>query len=225
MARILALDCATTACSVALQTPAGCEQLMIIKPKAHNRVLLPMVNRLMTQADLSLADLDLIVCGVGPGAFMGVRIAVAAAQGFAYATNVPLMSISSLYALAQQGWHIARKERYMGGIFPAIDARLGQLYWAYYVEKDGQLQQKVPPRLSSPPDIRLQDRLGLGLGDGWAYQDKMSTPLAEFKQLHPTAVPQARHLIELAQQRPHPLIQDPERLTPLYLRDHTGKAL
>ena len=202
---------------------------MLVKPKIHNRVLLRMIDRLMTRADMSVAELDLLVCGTGPGAFMGVRIAVAAAQGLSYATDIPLMPLSSLYALAQRGRHLVGRTSSHGqerprGIMPTLDARLGQLYWGYYAERNGRLQELVAPRLSAPQDVENCVDLALGLGDGWKYRDKMSSSLSRFSQVYAEEMPQARYLIEVAREQEEPLLVPPQELKPIYLRDHRGNA-
>ncbi|MBU1437495.1 MAG: tRNA (adenosine(37)-N6)-threonylcarbamoyltransferase complex dimerization subunit type 1 TsaB, partial [Gammaproteobacteria bacterium] len=79
--KLLAIDTSTEACSVALQV--GSERLHLdeVCPQQHSKRVLPMVQQLLTQAGLSLQQLDGIVFGRGPGSFTGVRIGVGVTQG------------------------------------------------------------------------------------------------------------------------------------------------
>ena len=228
MKRILALDCATNACSVALNLNGEYKQILKTKARIHNRILLPMMDRLLSQAGLRPKDLDLLVCGIGPGAFMGVRIAVAAAQGLATAADLPLMPISSLYALAQQAWQNQASKPLKGGILALLDARLSQVYWGCYEEYEEceeakepkrLLKERTAPQLAFPTQVKPPIDIALGIGEGWSYQAELPSPLKELKQVAKDAMPQARHLIEVALGQKQPLIYNPRLLSPLYLRN------
>lgn len=228
MNRILALDCATNACSVALNLNGEYEQILKTKARIHNRILLPMIDRLLSQAGLRLKDLDLLVCGVGPGAFMGVRIAVAAAQGLASAADLPIMPISSLYALAQQAWRNQEGSPLKGGILALLDARLSQVYWSCYEEceepnkRPRLLKEKTSPQLAFPAEVKPPIDIALGIGEGWSYQAQLPSPLKELKEVSKDKMPEARHLIEVALSQEHPLIHNPHLLSPLYLRNQVS---
>lgn len=228
MNSILALDCATNACSVALNLNGEYKQILKTKARIHNRILLPMIDRLLSQAGLRPKDLDLLVCGIGPGAFMGVRIAVAAAQGLATAADLPLIPISSLYALAQQAWRNQVSKPFKGGILTLLDARLSQVYWGCYEEYEKYeadkepkrlLKEKISPQLAFPAEVNPPIDIALGIGEGWNYQAKLPSPLRELKEVVKDGMPQARHLIEVALSQKHPLIYNPRLLSPLYLRN------
>ena len=221
MKRILALDCATAACSVALSLNGECKQLRIIKPRIHNRIVLPMADRLLGNAGLGPRDLDLIVCGIGPGTFMGVRIAVAVAQGLAAAADVPLTGVSSLYALAEKAWQEFAEGSAVRGILPLLDARLGEVYWAQYNPVNGQLDERIPPTLSPPQGVRPSPPVDLGVGEGWRYRQRLADPLRELRY-DIDVKPEARHLIDIATRRALPLIYAPHQLEPLYLRDQVA---
>ena len=222
MKKILALECATTACSVALNLDGNCEQLMVIKPRIHNRIVLPMMDRLLGKAGLRPRDLDLVVCGIGPGAFMGVRIAVAVAQGLASAADLPLIGISSLYALAEKAWQETAEKKRIRSILPLLDARLGEVYWAHYGIADGQVNELVPPTLSPPEKVNpVLLPLCVGVGEGWKYQQQLPHSLKEL-QYDINAKPEARHLIDVARKQAPSLIHEPHQLEPLYLRNQVA---
>jgi tRNA threonylcarbamoyladenosine biosynthesis protein TsaB len=128
--------------------------------------LLPWITDLLKQEGLRLRDLDAIAVGIGPGAFTGVRLSIAVVQGLTYATNLPLAPVASLDAIAAS----AIDHRLMQAMDAskhqftvAIDARMGEVYWANYsVSKAGQASGNItvlPERigdiqLSKPEDVQ-----------------------------------------------------------------------
>ena len=70
----------------------------------HSATLLPMIDHIMTSAQMTLADIDVIACVTGPGSFTGVRIGVSTAKGIADAKNIPCVGVSSLAGAA---WNVA----------------------------------------------------------------------------------------------------------------------
>ena len=76
----------------------------IFLPRQHAARLLPTIQMLLAQAELTLSDCDMIAVGIGPGSFIGVRTAVAVAKSLAYAVNIPVVPVSSLALLAQTAY-------------------------------------------------------------------------------------------------------------------------
>src|SRR6516164_649368 len=87
--------------------------------RGHQERLAPMAREVMADAGLAFADLDRIGVTVGPGSFTGLRVGVAFAKGLSLALDRPAVGIGTLEALAAEA---------IGLVFPAIDARRGQLY-------------------------------------------------------------------------------------------------
>ncbi len=81
MAKFLSIDASTEACSVALQNGDEITERYQLAPRQHANLLLPMVEELLAESQLSINQLDALACQVGPGAFTGIRIAVSGAQG------------------------------------------------------------------------------------------------------------------------------------------------
>jgi tRNA threonylcarbamoyladenosine biosynthesis protein TsaB len=99
----LALDTATEALGLALRAGEHTRAELILAGFRHSETLLPHVRRLLADAGLRPADLDLIVCSLGPGSFTGIRIGLAAAKGLAFASRpggAPLVGLSTLEGLA-----------------------------------------------------------------------------------------------------------------------------
>ncbi len=109
MTIILAIDCATARTGLALLRDGGviAEVCWITK---HNQTveMYPWLDALLKQANLALADVDAIAVTRGPGSYNGVRVGMAAAKGFAFALNKPLVGVSTLEAEAWRFHHLSR---------------------------------------------------------------------------------------------------------------------
>lgn len=99
--KILGLDTATSGCSTAVWID-GQVVSRRAEPMARGQAqaLVPMADEVMAEAGLAFAGLDRIAVTVGPGAFTGLRIALAAARGFAVAANVPVVGVTTFEAVA-----------------------------------------------------------------------------------------------------------------------------
>lgn len=165
MTKLLALDTSTEACSVALQVGADILTLDEVCPQQHSKRILPMVQQLLSQAGISLNQLDGMVFGRGPGSFTGVRIGVGVTQGLAFGADVPVYGVSTLAAMAEaaQRLHAATQ------VIAAIDARMAEVYIGSFVLQHGLMQP-----LSAEIAIKPQDISGFGfsgevhaVGTGW----------------------------------------------------------
>ncbi|MFP3874019.1 MAG: tRNA (adenosine(37)-N6)-threonylcarbamoyltransferase complex dimerization subunit type 1 TsaB [Thiohalophilus sp.] len=149
--KILALDAVTEACSAALWIDGKTLQRYAVAPREHTRLILPMVDELLQEADLRLTDLDLIAFDRGPGSFTGIRITMSVVQGLAFAADRPVLPVSSLAALARSAYRVHGAS----SVLSLIDARMGELYWGYYHWQDDHLQlqgeEGVAPLAAIPP--------------------------------------------------------------------------
>lgn len=134
----LAIETATRACSVALACGDRCIQRSGHGARLHAEVLLPWIEQLLSEAGIDFAALDAIVVDRGPGGFTSVRLGLGVAQGIAIARDLPCHPISSLQALAEA----ARPAGYCGRLLAALDARMGEIYAAWF-----DLEPGCAPRL------------------------------------------------------------------------------
>ncbi|MFO7857679.1 MAG: tRNA (adenosine(37)-N6)-threonylcarbamoyltransferase complex dimerization subunit type 1 TsaB, partial [Ectothiorhodospiraceae bacterium] len=118
----LAVDTATDACSVALETSAGIAGRFEIAPRGHAGRLLELLDETLAEAGVRPADLGVVVWCHGPGAFTGVRVAAGVAQGIAWAHALPAVGVSTLATVAQG---VARR-RGITSVRVAMDARMGE---------------------------------------------------------------------------------------------------
>jgi len=178
LTRILAIDTSTAWCSVALslgdETPILRHELV---SAGASQLVLPWVQDLLEQANLKLNELDAIAVGIGPGAFTGVRLGVAAVQGLAISCDLPIVPVTSLDSIAAQLCKTPDFERAKPKYFViAIDARMDEIYWAKY-ESSSQ-KQDLPKRigdihLSKPEELDLTDIQFLAGSALEAYGDRL----------------------------------------------------
>ena len=130
----------------------------------HSRTLMPIVEHILKNTGLTVADMDAIAVAAGPGSFTGIRIGVAAAKGLAFAADKPAVGVSTLAAMAR---NVAFCD---GLVICAMDARRQQVYNALFEAKDGQLTRLTPDRAIALEDLaeelRSDPRPKTVVGDG-----------------------------------------------------------
>jgi tRNA threonylcarbamoyladenosine biosynthesis protein TsaB len=124
---ILAFDTSGEVLSIRLETSRTIRNLVIDGALHHAERLMPEIDEMLKKEELSAAKLDLIVTSRGPGSFTGLRIGMATAKGIAVGAHVPLVSVSTLDAMAWGKKDIAT------AVLPLIDARKGRFYCALYL--------------------------------------------------------------------------------------------
>lgn len=179
--KILAIDTATEACSAALYIESevpdeGITSEYQLAPREHSRLILKMIDRLLSQAGIAVAELDAIAFGRGPGSFMGLRIAAGVVQGIAFAHDIPVIPVSTLKTIAQRAYELTGNRN----VLAAIDARMDEVYWAKYSLTgkqwvlDGEEQVISPEKLQLAEILAGQDNRWVAAGTGWAsYADRL----------------------------------------------------
>jgi len=124
MAYILSIETSTTNCSVSLSHKG---ETLVVKEDndrnySHAESLHSIIDAVLKQGNIGTSQLDAIAVSKGPGSYTGLRIGVSAAKGLCYALKLPLISISTLAALAHQ---VQIEE---GLIIPMLDARRMEVY-------------------------------------------------------------------------------------------------
>jgi tRNA threonylcarbamoyladenosine biosynthesis protein TsaB len=126
MVSVLAFDSAGNGCSAAvLRDGKVAARRFAAMARGQSEQLLPMIETVLGEAGLAIGALDLIAVTVGPGAFTGLRIGIAAARGLALASGVPALGITSFAAVAAQVPRAARAGR---ALVVALDSRRAELY-------------------------------------------------------------------------------------------------
>jgi tRNA threonylcarbamoyladenosine biosynthesis protein TsaB len=187
------------------------------KGRRHAETLVPAVEFICRQTGIALSEIGVVAVDIGPGLFTGMRVGISTAKALAHALRVPMIGISSLDLLAFPLRHTNRL------IATVIDARRGELFYAFYRQVPGGVQRIGEYRLGSPDDLaadleQFPDDV-LCVGDGaLRYRDRLERRGLEFAEqwlAHPSAAP----LVQLAHARA--LREDwvnTWELEPLYLR-------
>lgn len=239
--RILALDATTEACSVALldadapldlDAPLAGDALIWRYEelgKGHADRIIAMVDEVLGQAGLRLAALDGIAASIGPGAFTGVRITVAVAQGLAFGAALPIVPVSTLEALALQAMlgDAARRSHARGPgdqrVLACLDARMGEVYWGCFARDALRgVRATSAARVSAPNLVSLADGLAhRGIGRGFsAHPELKGLAGLELAPEDRQALPQAQAIARLGHVRLRAGdARDPADFAPLYLRD------
>ncbi|HZH44733.1 MAG TPA: tRNA (adenosine(37)-N6)-threonylcarbamoyltransferase complex dimerization subunit type 1 TsaB [Lysobacter sp.] len=218
--RLLAFETATEACSVAVWIDGEVRERFEVAPRRHAELALPWAEALLAEAGVARAQLDAIAVGRGPGAFTGVRLAIALAQGIALALDRPLVPVSTLAALAAQ--NDAPR------VLAAIDARMGEVYAGGFEWRDGALHAVTAETVGAPQAVAVEGDGWQGLGTGFAAADGalVRTLGDRLHAVDATALPHAREVARLgavAFARGQAL--PPERIEPAYLRDNVALTL
>ncbi|KAF1017628.1 MAG: tRNA threonylcarbamoyladenosine biosynthesis protein TsaB [Stenotrophomonas maltophilia] len=221
--KLLAFETATEACSVAVHVDGQVLERFEIAPRRHAELGLPWAEALLAEAGIGRRQLDGIALSRGPGAFTGVRLGIALAQGIALALDLPLLPVSTLQVLA------LRAPAQKNDILAAIDARMGELYVARYRRVDGLPVAQDAERVCGPEAVLPPEGLSVwGVGTGFGALDgalvrQLGTAL---RCADATALPRAWDVLALAVPafaRGQGIA--PEKVEPAYLRDNVALTL
>ena len=224
-ASVLAIDTATNLCSVALVNDADIKEIQRDLPRAHNQHILTMIDELLEGRSLSDA-VSIIACGVGPGSFTGIRVAVGVAQGLGWSLDLPIYPFCSLEAQARATAHSAGDL-----VLSAIDAQIGQVYWAWFTSDGTTLRPLTEPAVSKVVDLTgpsgeafdaMEDTSVVIAGDG---AELITTEQSDrvFARVYPEARPQpslvALHLLDAPDDS---LLIHAHQLEPRYVQQDIG---
>jgi tRNA threonylcarbamoyladenosine biosynthesis protein TsaB len=216
--RVLAIDTATEACSVALLIGTDLIVRFAEIPRGHAQQILGMVDEVLAEADHSLTGLDGIAASIGPGSFTGVRICVAVAQGLAFGADLRVAAVTTLEALAAQVLGGAAQHA-----LACLDARMGEVYWGCFdADPERGPVASCPPRVGPPATVAMPFTARYrGIGRGFAaYPCLAALPGLEIVPPDSVALPSAREIVRLGALRLRAGEGlDPGDLQPLYLRD------
>lgn len=235
--KLLAFELSTEACSVAVWVDGDVRERHEIAPRRHAELALPWAEALLAEAGVAKSQLDAVAVGRGPGAFTGVRLGVAIAQGIALALDRPAVPVSTLAALALRARALGADAETR--VFAAIDARMREVYVAAFAFErgiDGGLHPRAlddervqPPDAVMLPDIDagpVGDWFGVGTGfaaESGALQARFASRL---RAVDAEALPRAGDVAALARAaflRGEAVA--PELLEPAYLRNQVALTI
>jgi tRNA threonylcarbamoyladenosine biosynthesis protein TsaB len=215
--KLLAFDTSTDVLSVAVRHGDRIVAHSGAGGAQASSTLIPLIRRLLAEAGLTLAELDAIAFGRGPGSFTGLRTACAVAQGLGFGAGVPLLPIDTLHAVADEARHRFGALR----VVALLDARMDQVYAAHYAfDADDDAAAAAVPELLAPEQVEVPE--------GWALVGNAFVPYGERLRggtaRHPV-LPTADALLRLA---PALLAAGgaaaPADAWPLYVRDKVAQT-
>jgi tRNA threonylcarbamoyladenosine biosynthesis protein TsaB len=216
---ILGIDTATVQISCAIGGHEGVlASTLSARGKRHAESLTPAVQFSCQQARIELTEISVIAVDLGPGLYTGLRVGVASAKAMAHALRVPMIGVPSLDLLAFPVRFTSKL------IVAAVDARRGELFYAFYRQVPGGVQRLGDHRVGTADDL-ASELLASGeecllVGDGAIRYREVFDGLNKVDIVgEELAYPSASSLVMLAHaQALREQWVKPWELTPLYLR-------
>lgn len=220
---LLALDTSTENCSAAITINGELYQQQQMTQRGHSTLILGMLDQLFKQADASIADIDALAFGRGPGSFTGVRIGVGVAQGIAFARELPVIPVSTLAAIAQMAYEHSGQ----ANIAVAMDARMDEIYAASFHVKEGFVQLLDAEKVCAAEQfLPANTQSWFGAGNGWeVYAEALQAGFAgQLTGKNTTIYPQADIILKLAEQQfSRGEFVSADKALPVYLRNDVAK--
>ena len=212
---ILAIDTCTDVASVTLYSSNVKTTRVLSGIEKSSGYILKLCDEIFKEVGNNLQEIDFISYTKGPGAFTGVRMCVGVVQGLSLSCNIPTLGFSTLELLGFRASKILKVEK----IAVALDARMGEVYWAVY--DDGVLSNM---KICSPEDV---DNLGadfVGVGTGWGTHNDKLHIASNIKITDLTIYPESCELVDLSllaiESGQNPTFELPQ---PIYLRNNVAQ--
>jgi len=211
--KILAMDTSAAACSVAVwQNDTVTHHNFQEMARGHASELMPMIASLLQDASLEISDFDALAVTVGPGAFTGLRISLAAARGFAAASGLPVIGVTTLEALSHGAGEVSIP------VLCALDAKRADLY-AQVFDGHGNPTTQAVARLPEDVVNLFSGEKGkvLIVGDSFDRVKDILLDQGYQPEQSDLRLPDARHVAEVAAQKGLPVGEE-ARPSAFYIR-------
>jgi len=223
MPTILCIETATTTCSVAIGSEHGViAHKEINNGYTHAENLHVFIDEVLTQAQITKLEIDAICVGKGPGSYTGLRIGVSAAKGIAYALNIPLISMNTLFNLSVGA---TKKTQKSALLCPMLDARRMEVYMALHTSDGVEVgaTQSLIINENSIAELATKGEIVL-FGDGAAKCENYCVQYTNITVLQ-NQFPSALNMIAYSVERfNNKLFEDVAYFEPFYLKEfYTGK--
>jgi tRNA threonylcarbamoyladenosine biosynthesis protein TsaB len=212
---ILAIDTCTEVASVTLYSSKVKVTRVLTDIAKSSGYILKLCDEVFKEAGNNLQEIDFISYTKGPGAFTGVRMCVGVVQGLSLSCSIPTLGFSTLELLAFRASKILKKDK----IATAIDARMGEVYWAVY--DNGSISNM---RICKPENV---DNIGtnfVGVGSGWKVHKDELIKASQINHIDSNIYPESTDLIDLSLLA----IESGQKATfdlpqPIYLRNNVAQ--
>ena len=219
--QLLAIETATEAVSVALSINDDVIDRYEHAPRQHAELLLPWIEEILAEAGICFNSLDAIAFSRGPGSFTSLRIGIGVVQGLAWASDVPVIPVSSLAATAQAAFNEG-----INSAIVALDARMNEVFTGVFAaNSDGIMMPTATERVCAPGDVQAPQNTDThAVGIGFERYQPLRELSAQLAGTRADIWPRASSVLTLARDwllRNTPL--PAEQAQPVYLRDNVAK--
>ena len=218
---LLAIETSTETCSAAIAIDGEILERYQHAPRLHAELLLPWIEQLLGDAGIGFSSIDAIAFSRGPGSFTSLRIGIGVVQGLAWASDRPVIPVSSLAATAQtaanEGIDVA---------LVALDARMKEVFTGTFEKNSKGLMVPVcAERVCGPDAVQVPGHSeAYGIGNGFDRYPALEKVSGHLLGIRPDIWPKASSILQLAQDwltTHEPL--SAEQAQPVYLRDNVAK--
>ena len=212
---ILAIDTCTDIASVTLFKSGEFTSRVLSGVEKTSGHILKLCDEVFEESKTQLKEVDLISYSKGPGSFTGVRMCIGVVQGLSLSEQIPTMSFTTLELIGFRASQLTKSKK----IAVALDARMGEVYWATYV--DGLIDNM---KICNPQEV---DDLGtsfLGVGSGWKTYSEVLKKTSNVSKIDLSIKPESSALIELSLQAMNEGFEGTLDLPqPIYLRNNVAE--
>lgn len=215
---LLAIDTATECCSAALWVDGKLFERSSVQPRLHAELILPFIDDLLIEARINKNEIQGLVVGQGPGAFTGVRIGVAVAQGLALALEIPVAAVSNLRTLAFSAYQNLNTITAQT-IIVATDARMNEVYSAKYLIHGNIIKQLSSEVVGKVSEVDLSETNAY-IGSGFHVYPELQEYAKDNSMSYQTNVfSQAKDMLLMVKDDFNQLETNIDGIEPIYLRE------
>jgi len=212
---ILAIDTCTEIASVTLFKSGVLTSRVMSGVEKTSGHILKLCDEVFKESKTQLEEVDLISYSKGPGSFTGVRMCIGVVQGLSLSMQIPTMSFTTLELIGFRASQITKSKK----IAVALDARMGEVYWATYV--DGFIYNI---KICDPHKVDDLDPSFVGVGSGWKAYNEALKKASNINEINLSIKPEASALIELSLQAINEGLEGTLDLPqPIYLRNNVAE--
>jgi tRNA threonylcarbamoyladenosine biosynthesis protein TsaB len=218
---LLAIETSTETCSVAISMGGEVLERYQHAPRLHAELLLPWVEQLLAEAGIGFSSVDAIAFSRGPGSFTSLRIGIGVVQGLAWASDRPVIPVSSLAATAQTA-----SNEGINAALVALDARMNEVFTGTFeVNGKGLMVPVTAEKVCGPGDVEVPKHSETyGIGNGFDRYPALEAISGHLLGIRSDIWPKASSMLQLAQDwlKTHKPLSA-ENAQPVYLRDNVAK--
>ena len=218
---LLAIETSTETCSAAIAIDGEILERYQHAPRLHAELLLPWIEQLLGDAGIGFSSIDAIAFSRGPGSFTSLRIGIGVVQGLAWASDRPVIPVSSLAATAQT----AANEG-IDFALVALDARMKEVFTGTFEKNSKGLMVPVSAeKVCAPEVVQVPGHSeAYGIGNGFDRYPALEKISGHLLGIRPDIWPKSSSILQLAREwlnTHEPL--SAEQAQPVYLRDNVAK--